>query len=54
MRVTTAHSIATVESLTRALPPGALVSLSTGCHTSPFFVSEEPPALTFLARHLTD
>jgi pimeloyl-ACP methyl ester carboxylesterase len=43
-----------VESLARTLPPAAVVSLSTGCHTSPFFVSEEPPSLTFLARHLTD
>jgi len=42
-----------VESLARSLPSGAVVNFSTGCHTSPFFVAEEPPSLGFLARHLT-
>ena len=42
-----------VESLAKALPPSAVMNFSTGCHTSPFFVAEEPPSLGFLARHLT-
>lgn len=41
-----------VEALTEALPPGAIVLVSHGCHTSPFFLSQEPPSLAFLARHL--
>jgi enterochelin esterase-like enzyme len=42
-----------VEALARALPPGATVTFSHGCHTDPFFASQEPPSLAFLARHLT-
>jgi S-formylglutathione hydrolase FrmB len=42
-----------VEKLVRALPPGAVVDFSNGCHTGAFFTSQEPPSLTFLARHLT-
>jgi pimeloyl-ACP methyl ester carboxylesterase len=42
-----------VEALARALPPGAVVEFSGGCHTSPFFLAQEPPALAFLAQHLT-
>ena len=38
--------------LARALPPGAVVDFSVGCHTGPFFLSQEPPSLAFLARHL--
>ena len=42
-----------VETLARALPPGAVVEFSEGCHTSPFFLAQEPPSLAFLAQHLT-
>ncbi len=41
-----------VVALARALPPGAVVDFSVGCHTGPFFLSQEPPSLAFLARHL--
>jgi hypothetical protein len=41
-----------VEALTRALPRGAVARVSPGCHTGPFFLSQLPPSLTFLARHL--
>jgi len=41
-----------VEALARALPPGAVVQISPGCHTTPFFQSQLPPSLTFLANHL--
>jgi pimeloyl-ACP methyl ester carboxylesterase len=36
----------------RALP-GAVVDISRGCHGAPFFTTQEPPSLAFLARHLT-
>jgi pimeloyl-ACP methyl ester carboxylesterase len=42
-----------VEALVRVLPSTAEVELSQGCHTAPFFVSQEPPSLSFLGRHLT-
>jgi S-formylglutathione hydrolase FrmB len=42
-----------VRSLARALPRGAAVDISGGCHSFPFFASQEPPSLEFLARHLT-
>jgi pimeloyl-ACP methyl ester carboxylesterase len=42
-----------VEALARALPPGAVVEISRGCHTGQFFQSQVPPSLAFLARHLT-
>lgn len=42
-----------VEVLARALPPGAVVDFSKGCHGTSFFVAQEPPSLAFLARHLT-
>ncbi len=41
-----------VQVLARALPAGAVVHFAAGCHTSPFFLAQEPPSLTFLARHL--
>jgi pimeloyl-ACP methyl ester carboxylesterase len=41
-----------VEALARALPPGAVVEISQGCHTGAFFQSQLPPSLAFLARHL--
>lgn len=41
-----------VQALARALPPGAVVEFSPGCHTGAFFVAQEQPSLAFLARHL--
>jgi pimeloyl-ACP methyl ester carboxylesterase len=41
-----------VQTLVRALPKTAEVYLGPGCHTGPFFTSQEPPSLAFLARHL--
>jgi S-formylglutathione hydrolase FrmB len=41
-----------VDALARALPAGAVVDRSTGCHTSPFFSAQQPPSLSFLARRL--
>ncbi len=41
-----------VVALARALPPSAVVEFAHGCHTDPFFVSQEPPSLTFLAKRL--
>jgi hypothetical protein len=31
----------------------AVVDISPGCHSDPFFVAQEPPSLAFLVRHLT-
>jgi enterochelin esterase-like enzyme len=42
-----------VQVLARALPPGAVVDFSKGCHTGAFFTEQQPPSLAFLARHLT-
>jgi pimeloyl-ACP methyl ester carboxylesterase len=42
-----------VQTLARALPPGAVVDFAKGCHTGPFFLQQEPPSLAFLARNLT-
>lgn len=41
-----------VRALVRALPPGAVVDISRGCHTSPFFIAQKPPSLDFLGAHL--
>jgi poly(3-hydroxybutyrate) depolymerase len=41
-----------VLALGRALPAGAIVDISEGCHTGDFFVAQEPPSLEFLAQHL--
>ena len=41
-----------VEALARALPAGSVVAFAPGCHTGPFFVSQEPAALSFLSTHL--
>jgi S-formylglutathione hydrolase FrmB len=41
-----------VEALAQALPAGATVSFSSGCHTGSFFASQEPPSLHFLSQHL--
>ena len=42
-----------VLSLIEQLPRGATVDLSKGCHTEPFFLSQELPSLVYLGRHLT-
>ena len=42
-----------VEALAEALPRGAVVEFSQGCHTGPFFLEQEPPSLALLADHLT-
>jgi S-formylglutathione hydrolase FrmB len=42
-----------VEALVAALPRGAVVEFSQGCHTDSFFSSQEPPSLSFLARYLS-
>jgi hypothetical protein len=42
-----------VQTLAKALPTDAVLDLAKGCHTSPFFVEQEPLSLRFLARHLT-
>lgn len=42
-----------VRALASALPRGAVVDISRGCHSYPFFSSQEPASLEFLARHLT-
>ena len=42
-----------VEALVAMLPPGAVVEISPGCHTGPFFASQEAPSLMFLGKHLT-
>ncbi len=42
-----------VEALAAALPPSAEVVFAPGCHTGPFFVSQEPPSLQFLSEHLS-
>jgi hypothetical protein len=41
-----------VVALSRVLPRDAVVDISRGCHTGPFFTAQEPPSLNFLARHL--
>jgi S-formylglutathione hydrolase FrmB len=41
-----------VRDFARALPPGAVVVFSQGCHTGPFFTEQEPPSLAFLAEHI--
>jgi enterochelin esterase-like enzyme len=42
-----------VLSLIESLPQGATVDLSNGCHTDPFFSSQELPSLVFLGLHLS-
>jgi pimeloyl-ACP methyl ester carboxylesterase len=41
-----------VETLAAALPKGAVIEFSQGCHAGPFFKDQEPPSLAFLAQHL--
>jgi pimeloyl-ACP methyl ester carboxylesterase len=40
------------QALARALPAGAVLDFGPGCHTTPFFLAQEPPSLVFLASHL--
>jgi pimeloyl-ACP methyl ester carboxylesterase len=41
-----------VVALAAALPPGAVVEFSQGCHNDSFFLAQEPASLSFLSRHL--
>ena len=41
-----------VRALAAALPTGSVVDFSNGCHDGPFFASQEPASLQFLARTL--
>ncbi len=41
-----------VVALANAVPPSTTVIISGGCHTDPFFISQEPPSLRFLGQHL--
>jgi pimeloyl-ACP methyl ester carboxylesterase len=43
-----------VLALAQNLPRTSTVVLSQGCHTGPFFNSQEPPSLQFLGEHLVD
>ena len=42
-----------VVALAARLPEGTEVVISPGCHTDPFFTSQEGPSLAFLGQHLT-
>lgn len=42
-----------VEELVGVLPAGSIAVFSSGCHTDPFFLEQEPSSLAFLSRHLT-
>jgi len=42
-----------VAALATVVPPSTTVIFSSGCHTDPFFISQEPPSLQFLGRFLT-
>ena len=42
-----------VARLLNALPPKVVTYVGKGCHTTPFFVSQEPPSLAFLASNLS-
>jgi enterochelin esterase-like enzyme len=42
-----------VQALAKVLPRSAVVRISPGCHSGPFFQSQLPPSLAFLARHLS-
>ena len=41
-----------VEALVAALPSHAIVDIGAGCHTGPYFASQEPASLAFMASHL--
>lgn len=42
-----------VKALASSLGKGAVVEITSGCHTDPFFLSQEPPSLAFMGVHLT-
>jgi enterochelin esterase-like enzyme len=42
-----------VRALAKALPPDAVVRFARGCHSGPFFQSQVPGSLAFLANHLS-
>jgi predicted esterase len=41
-----------VVALAKALPPGAVVELSAGCHSGSFYLQQTLPSLEFLSRHV--
>jgi len=41
-----------VVALLASLPPSVVTYVGKGCHSTPFFLSQEPPSLAFLASHL--
>jgi predicted peptidase len=41
-----------VQALVKVLPKDAVVDISHGCHSDPFFAAQKPPSLEFLGRHL--
>ena len=41
-----------VVALVNELPKNAVVDISKGCHTGPYFSSQEPASLMFLGQHL--
>lgn len=41
-----------VVALAKVVPSTTTVIIASGCHTNPFFVSQEPPSLQFLGQHL--
>jgi fermentation-respiration switch protein FrsA (DUF1100 family) len=41
-----------VVALAKVVPSSTTVIVSSGCHTDPYFVSQEPPSLQFLGQHL--
>lgn len=41
-----------VQTLAKALPPGAVTVFGKGCHDGSFFAEQESPALEFLAAHI--
>ena len=42
-----------VVQLLKVLPPNVVTYVGQGCHSTPFFVSQEPASLAFLASHLS-
>jgi pimeloyl-ACP methyl ester carboxylesterase len=42
-----------VEKLATVLPASATVDFGSGCHTDPYFISQEPSSLGFLSEHLS-
>lgn len=42
-----------VKALASALGSKAIIDVTRGCHTDPFFMSQQPPSLAFLGQHLT-